>query len=449
MKITLFTTVAALLVTLPAHAADGWWNDLNDPALADLIDEAIEKNNDIGVATQRVYQADALAGSALSPIFPTFSFDLGINTSPYSPIEIDFPEIPGVEPKEEEELSDVIHTASALVNMRLDADIFGRTVSAFAAARQDAQASREDRVELIAVIATRLASAWYDRSLAVERIAIIEQQLESNQALLELLQLRYESSGGSALDVLQQRQQLAATKSLLPGARSLLRLREHQLAILIGRDPAQGDLAPSSRLPEIGAMPEGGSADDLLQDRPDLRASAAREKAAKARKTNSILQLLPSVQITANGGRRATHLEEWQDDWAWGVGAGLSVPLFAGTVRHQGQRQAEAGYVSAKRALSQATLQARMEVENARTTERGAAAQLAARDEQLTAAKLAYDESREQYITGLTSYLSVLTSLTALQNVQLSRLQAHRDLVGARISLYDALGGAWTSGGSR
>ena len=113
------------------------------------------------------------------------------------------------------------------------------------------------------------------------------------------------------------------------------------------------------------------------------------------------------------------------------------------------QRQAEAGYVSAKRALSQATLQARMEVENARTTERGAAAQLAARDEQLTAAKLAYDESREQYITGLTSYLSVLTSLTALQNVQLSRLQAHRDLVGARISLYDALGGAWTSGGSR
>ena len=56
----------------------------------------------------------------------------------------------------------------------------------------------------------------------------------------------------------------------------------------------------------------------------------------------------------------------------------------------------------------------------------------------------AYTEARALYAGGLTTYLTVLTALNTRHQSQLNVLSAHRDLIDARIDLYEALGGPWT-----
>jgi outer membrane protein, multidrug efflux system len=47
-------------------------------------------------------------------------------------------------------------------------------------------------------------------------------------------------------------------------------------------------------------------------------------------------------------------------------------------------------------------------------------------------------------MAGLSSYLNVLTANDVLQLNQLNLIQAERNLLSARISLLEALGGDWT-----
>ena len=69
---------------------------------------------------------------------------------------------------------------------------------------------------------------------------------------------------------------------------------------------------------------------------------------------------------------------------------------------------------------------------------------LTAYDAQLEAATLTFEESRQQYLAGLTNHLSVLTALQGQLQAELNVITARRDVIGARIQLHQALGGSWT-----
>ncbi|MBZ0273141.1 TolC family protein, partial [bacterium] len=84
------------------------------------------------------------------------------------------------------------------------------------------------------------------------------------------------------------------------------------------------------------------------------------------------------------------------------------------------------------------------EVEVAAARSRELAAQREAYRAQLAAADAALEQSRYRYVNGLADYQAVLTALGARQQAELGLIETHRQLIAARLALYDALGGAWT-----
>ena len=73
--------------------------------------------------------------------------------------------------------------------------------------------------------------------------------------------------------------------------------------------------------------------------------------------------------------------------------------------------------------------------------------ELAARDAQVAAARLSFEESRNRYIGGLTPYVNVMTALNTVQSAELGLIQARRDRLTAHISLHNALGALGTGPG--
>lgn len=453
----------ALGTAARADVPDAWWTSFGDPALDALVVEALEANHDLGGAQARIHSAQGVAVQNLAPLLPTASFDVGLNASPsanaanqiapqlqklfedLAELSENIPGQPAEEEEDTEEDPDVTWNGSALFNFGLNIDL-GRSAFAFRAAQLDAAAARGDRDGVARVLVQQVVGAWLDVRTARARIALVEQQIATNEILLDITRRRFVGGDSRGLDVLQQQQQLAATRALLPTARQLLRLRSVQLATLLGRDPSNPQLPDSPELASLPALPPNpgvGTPRDLVDLRPDVRAAQARYLAAQARVVSGALSFAPTFRLTGNLGWGLRWFNEW-DSWeTWGFGAAVSVPLFGGGQRHGAMRQANGAADAAAHTLSQAILTAQGEVESALAREDTEGERLAALQEVLTASRTAYEESTRQYAGGLVNYLTVLTSLASLQSSELNHLQAQRDLLGARVDLHTALGTPW------
>jgi len=295
-------------------------------------------------------------------------------------------------------------------------------------------------------LAGNIARAYYDVVAAQEQLALLHGQIETNRALLELTELRYLTSEATGLDVLQQRQQLAATEALVPGARALARTRQQQLTVLLGRDVDDEATVSAAQLPGLPPDPATGRPLDLLDNRPDLKASGLRLQAAGARKNASIQSFLPGLALSGQVGTQAMYVDEMETQETWGVGATLSLPLFQGTANWASFVEARAAAGSATATHEQAVRQAVQQVEGALFNEQEVGAQLDAYRRMLEASQLAFTEARERYAAGLTNYLTVLTAINAQQQAELNVLSAHRSLIDARIAVHESLGGPWTAG---
>jgi outer membrane protein TolC len=224
----------------------------------------------------------------------------------------------------------------------------------------------------------------------------------------------------------------------------LANTRDRQLEALLGRSPGAGSGARASGLPPLPPTPATGRPADLPEHRPDLRASGLRLDAAATRRNATLHAMMPTLQLTAGVGTQAMYMDEYDSIETWSVGAALSIPLFQGTRNWASFAEARAGLRSAQRTHDQLLLQAVADVDIALMRETQQTETLQAYGEQLDAAGLAYTEARALYAGGLSSYLTVLTALNTRHQAQLNVLSAHRDLIDARIDLYEALGGPWT-----
>ena len=447
-----------------------WWSSFGDPALQEVLSDALSANGDIEAARARARMATGVQMQSFAPLLPTANFVTSLNTGAYQnsfcqQIE-SFSSLSGIfdalanDPQSlltdpgalggggGSAQRDLCTNTSAMLVAGWQIDLFGRNSLSYAAQAHEAAASKGDRDAQILALTTLIAEAWYDVVLSERQVAVVEEQLEAQTNLLELIELRYDQGGASGLDVLQQRQQVASTKALLPTARAGRDARRYSLAALLGRDVASLPTV-SEVLPEPQGLPGVGAPEDLVANRPDLQASLQRAKSARDARASSHTGLLPTLQLSANAGWTGIFSPNNPDNdvfsvltqqGIWGAGATLTIPIFNGGAAHGRVRQARAAESMAVNSYNQTLRNTVAEVEGAIRMDVEQRARRDAVTSQAQAAQLAYDESVDRYLAGLDTYLSVLAAQAANQAADLSLLQARRDAVSARIQLHDAVG---------
>lgn len=437
-----------------------WWESMNDDGLSAVLDAAMGSNHSVLAAWERVAVARAGAWQTGSALLPSATVSTGWNRNSTEPTVQQFlnqasSSNPGV-PQDilEEQILDALGESYDTANWRLSGawtvDLFGVTTTATLASRWDSKAMEGNRAAQSMAVAANVGAAWYDLVAAGQRLAFVRDQVRIGRELLELVTLRYEGGEATALDLLQQRQQLASIEASLPGAEAAIDRTRWRLAALLGQNPSHFEaegLGLPAALPAPPAPPPMGTPAELLRRRPDLVAAVATAEAADRRRLSAWLGLAPTVQLNAFTGDQGqlfgADAEEY--DWVgnWQVGATASLPLFNGGRKLAAARGSGAGARAAFHDLEQATLNAVQDVEDAQRVLRQRGEELAARTTQVDAARLSFEESRTRYAGGLTPYVNVMTALNTQQVAELGLIQARRDLLTAHISLHNALGAPW------
>ena len=441
-----------------------WWQAFNDPGLDALVADSLEGNFTLAQGLARIDQSVAIRRQArslglpqlgltgdverrwtrdLDPPEPEVDTSVDVDLSPTTTTkQLD---TSGGSPSGEGGGSDEPdreqwETESSLdLELSWEIDLWGRIRSLVRAEDEEVAAAALDYEALRLSLSSQVAFAYYEAIEQRLQLELLEEQLKLASTFLELLELRFVQGDASAVDLLQQRSQVAEIQSEVPVAQSQLRLLENRLDVLLGVPPDGQDRTTVAGLPEATVLPDVQVPAALLRDRPDLQAAQRRVVAQDYRIASAMAERLPQLILDGTFG-----LSDSSDSsLLTGTGAlGLFQPLL-----DWGQREAQvtvekARFQDALLNYSQRYLVAIEEVETTlwqEARQRELIASLAEREQLLTRT---VEETRVRYSLGVTDYLPVITALQDLQQVQRELLEQRRELVSLRIQLFRATGGA-------
>lgn len=434
-----FTRVTPSSEARQEAAPERWWEAYGESQLNATVERALIANLDLQQAWNRLQQVIAQATVAGSQRYPEISATAGASLT--RTVDRDS-SIPGIRSEQNDDRYFVGG------NLTYEVDLWRRVASQREAAEARVQASREDVEATALLLSGTAAELWFTILEQANLERLVASQIEAGEQFLELTELRFSIGEGSAVDVLQQRQQVAQTISELPIVQSSLEVAENSLAVLLGLPPGSEIPGPSTNaeLPDLPPFPELLTPHSLFESRPDLRAEMRRLESADLEVAAAVAERLPRIGISLSyefSGNSLSNIFERELGTLLG---NIVTPLLDG-----GRRKAE---VERRRAiveeqlnrLGQAFLTALLEVENALVRERYQRDLLERLEQEVELSRQNLAESRSRYANALTDYLGVLVALQALQGLERRLIAEKTRLLLIRGDLYRALGGkGWTS----
>ncbi|WP_054651964.1 efflux transporter outer membrane subunit, partial [Salidesulfovibrio brasiliensis] len=325
-----------------------------------------------------------------------------------------------------------------------EVDLWNRIGSAAKSGALKAEAGREDVNAAAMTVAGEVAAKWVEIQAQRRKKAILQEQIKVNRTYLELIELRFRNALATALDVYQQRENVARVKAELPPVESEERILLHELALLLGRPAGSLDIEDAG-LPELNDLPGAGLPSDLLANRPDVRSAGLKLRAADWSVAEARANRLPSLTLTGQGAYSGAQLTNLFDNWLLSLAGSVMGPILDGGYREAAVEKARGEADEQLADYKSAVYTAFKEVEDALARERWQKKYLQAHETQLQAARTSLDEAISRYRQGLDDYLPVLSALMTVQDLELALVEDHKNLILYRIALHRALGGGWTN----
>jgi multidrug efflux system outer membrane protein len=413
-----------------------WWELFQDPELVKLIQIALAENKDLKIAVERIEEARARYGFTRAEKFPRVDGFAAAGKS-QSSANGGIPIPSGVD-----------RTQSSYgvgVSAFWELDFFGRVRRATESELAQLYATEQSRRAVVLALVADVARAYIDLRDLDRRLEISRRTLESRVAYVQLARDLFEGGKTSELDWRQAEAELHRTASLVQDFEGLVRQKENELSLLLGRNP--GEIARGRSLDQLGVPPcaPAGLPSELLERRPDVREAEEQLAASNARIGVAKALLYPSIALTGSFGWESTELGGLFDSQsqAWSLSANLLQPIFNAGQNRRRVEVSESQQRQALYAYERSVLQAFREVEDSLVDSRQSSLRRGSERERVAAERKVLELAELRYRGGVAAYLDVLDAQRSLFNAELDEAGAMRDEFVSRIQLYKALGGGW------
>lgn len=404
-----------------------WWTQYDTPQLSRLMAQARLGNLDLASAATRLLQADAQlrqSGGALLPsVDGSASGRRGGNSGD----------------------GDVSSGFNASLSASYEIDFWGRNRAAVEAATANLNASRYDLEALAITTDASVASSWFQLVENQARLQLARDNLAAAEQVLTIVEARYRYGADDSLAVSQQRALVAQLRANLPALEQQTLQLRNSLALLLGQGP-DFTLGALPSMTDI-AVPEPGAGlpSELLNRRPDIRASEQRLLAANANLTAARAALYPSIQLTGSFGAQSSALSDLVSNPLnpWSLAASLTQPIFDGGRLRAQVEISEASQQESLIGYQRAILDALIDADTALGALHQARRQYQLQQAATTESELAFELAQARYKAGAIDLQNLLDTQRSYFQSQDSLVQQRAAWLLATVDLYRALGGGW------
>jgi len=424
----------------PARPGDqtsrgNWWEIFGDPELNKLEEQIAGSNQNLKVAEARFREARAAIRFNRASQFPTISTAPSASYVKSSDFSSNFPS-----KIQQSSKGDFVLP----FDLSYELDLWGRVRRSIAAAREEGQATAADYETAKLSLEAELALDYFELRSADAQKQLLDDTVKAYTDNLQLTLNRFKGGVAPKADVAQAQTQLDTTRVQDTDVTVQRAQFEHAIAILIGKPPAELNLAAAPLNYQPPSIPIGLPS-ELLQRRPDI--AAAERRVAEANQQIGIARAayFPTVTLGGTAGFAGSQGSNWFG-WPsgfWAVGPALAETLFDAGRRRATAESARANYDAAVATYRQISLTAFQEVEDNVASLRILENETQQQQQAVASSQESLQLFTNRYKGGVDTYLQVITAQTIELANERNAIDILRRRLDASVLLIKALGGGW------
>ncbi|MEA3174740.1 MAG: outer membrane protein multidrug efflux system [Gammaproteobacteria bacterium] len=422
-----------------------WWRALNDEELNSLVERAVKSNLDLQMALDRLQQARTYEAVVVGTELPVVNASAAAGRGTGSDLS----------KGRADQILRSADTGSGLQHINTlagfdavwELDIFGKFRREIEAARDDEQAARAARNEVLTAVVADVVRAYVDLRGFQVRAGVLHKASEVLSESLRIVNIRYQRGITNELDVALAIRELATLQAQIAPMESQVNAAEYTLAVLVGEYPetmiqelSKADVVPSMPAPSAPGLPL-----EVLQRRPDVQRAERELAGATARIGVATANLFPKVTLSGSIGSQGQGWGETpaigQHIWSFGPGAMWPILDFGAL-----DAQVDIAGIAAHSTLmnyKKTLLTAVEQVDTALDAYQAEQARMDQLGTAMMAGQQAVDLANARYDRGLTDFLNVVDAERQFYDLQIQYADAQVTQGEKFVLLYKSLGGGW------
>jgi outer membrane protein len=319
----------------------------------------------------------------------------------------------------------------------------GKASANLTAAEADVLSARESLRTVEQNILVSVIQAYVNVRRDQERLRISQENVEVLNRQLDESQARFDVGEITRTDVAQSQARRASAQASLASAKAQLEVSRAGYAAVVGQNPT--DLAAEPSLAALLPATVDLAFDAAENNNPQVQAARFNERAAAARVASAKATGRPTVSARAALGYSSSVINGSGNqfaDYSQAINGSVtaSVPLFTGGLIASQVRAAVERENIAHISVEGAKRNALQAVSNAWSSLLAARSNLVSNEEQVRAARIAFEGVRQEQQVGLRTTLDVLNAQQELRSAELALVTARNDEYVAGATVLQAMG---------
>ncbi len=271
-----------------------WWeNAFADPVLNELTSNALQQNLTLRSAGLRVLQSQQQLAIAVGNQYPQQQ-------------QI------GALAERQQENGSRFNDYNVGFNLAWEVDFWGRFSRQVESASAQLDASVANYDDAMVSLVAQAAQSYVLLRTFQDRLKIARSNIKLQRESLRIAQAKFEAGDVSELDVDQAQSLLYNTLATVPGLEISLQQTKHALALLLGESPQEfNQLAGTTgAIPTTTPAVTLGMPQDLIRQRPDVRAAERQLAGQSAQIGFAVTELYPHFSIGGSIGTSAMDTDD-------------------------------------------------------------------------------------------------------------------------------------------
>lgn len=411
-------------------AAQGYKDFFADQRLQQVIDLALTNNRDLRIAALNIQRAQSQYQISENNQLPTVGASAGATR----------------------QVSRSAYGATApttIYNVGLgvtafELDFWGRVRSLKDAALDNYLATQSARDNVQIALIAQTAQAWLNYAYANANLKLAEQTLKAQQDSYALNKRRFDVGVDSEVPLRQAQVSVEVAKNDVANFKTQIQQAKNLLDLLVGQNVSE-DLLSKQHVKSVTntTVLNAGLPSDLLNQRPDIRATEYQLSAAGANIGVAKAALFPRISLTGSAGLASTELSDLfqSSNRVWSIGPSLDIPIFDWGTRRANINITETDQKIALANYEKSIQTAFREVNDVLATRQHIDERLAAQRRLVEATNTTYTLSNARFRAGIDSFLTVLDAQRSAYASEQGLLALEQANLNSQIELYKALGG--------
>jgi NodT family efflux transporter outer membrane factor (OMF) lipoprotein len=448
--------------TVAAPAADSpkgeWWKAFNDPLLDQLEPQVSVSNQTVRQDYANYQEALAEVQVARSALFPTLGVTGSVTKqhsagSGYSGTTVGGTTVGGTTVGGTTVAGSTVSVGSGTVkagslegNVSWAPDLWGKVRRTIEESKATAQASAATLANATLSEQTTLATTVIELRVTDANIALTQKTVDAYKEYLRVVTNQGAAGTTPPSSVLTAQTQLESAQSSLISLGVARAQYAHAISVLVGKNPEELDIPPSTSMPTLPQVPIGLPS-TLLQRRPDIAVAERQMAAENAAIGVAVAAYYPTLSLSASAGFSQSPLHNLLQsaNHVWSLGADASETLLDFGERHGEVAAARAAYESAVANYRGTVLNALQNVENDLSGLRILGQQAEVLESLVRDATRGAEIAFNEYQAGTVDYTTAATAQATQFSAQENALNVQQQRLIDTVSLIGDLGGGWSA----